>query len=190
MKTMKQLLIVIGLVSLLNLLAQDIYAMPEAHMYSTSAMVGCGSSLPQAAVTGTSTTYDQSHTPSGPRRIIDKEDQEDKENDGWKEPGTPLTDAVPCLLLLAVGYALYTRRKNKQDASLQRKQASSLPKKNRTPDSQRKIGPRPPDTGLQITNKLQQLCHPDSFAAATTTSMLGYWPIAQPSSPGVFVSAF
>lgn len=121
MKTMKQLLIVIGLVSLLNLLAQDIYALPEAHMYSTSAMVGSGTSLPQAAVTGTSTTYDQSHTPSGPRRIIDKEDQEDKENDGWKEPGTPLTDAVPCLLLLAVGYALYTRRKNKQDTSLQRK---------------------------------------------------------------------
>ena len=27
------------------------------------------------------------------------------------EPGTPLTDAVPCLLLLALGYALYVRRK-------------------------------------------------------------------------------
>jgi len=121
MKTMKQLLIVIGLVSLLNLLAQDIYAMPEAHMYSTSTMVGSGTSLPQAAVTGTSTTYDQSHTPSGPRRIIDEEDEKDKENDGWKDPGLPIGDALLPLLLLAAGYAIYTRRKNKQDPSLQRK---------------------------------------------------------------------
>ena len=122
MKAMKQLLIVIGLVSLLNFLAQDIYAMPEAQMYSTSAMLGSGSSLPQAAVTGTSTTYDDpSQTISGPRRIIEEEDKEDKENDGWAEPGVPLGDAVLPLLLLAVGYALYTRRKNKQDTSLQRK---------------------------------------------------------------------
>ena len=118
---MKQLLIVIGLVSLLNFLAQDIYAMPEAQMYSTSAMLGSGSSLPQAAVTGTSTTYDDpSQTISGPRRIIDEDDNEEKENDGWAEPGVPLGDALLPLLLLAVGYALYTRRKNKQDTSLQR----------------------------------------------------------------------
>lgn len=123
MKTMKQLLIVIGLVSLLNLLAQDIYALPEAHMYSTSAMVGSGTSLPQAAVTGTHTTYDESDNSafSGPKRIIADGDEEDKENDGWKEPGLPIGDALLPLLLLAVGYALYTRRKNKQDTSLQRK---------------------------------------------------------------------
>ena len=122
MKAMKQLLIVIGLVSLLNLLAQDIYALPEAHMYSTSAMVGSGTSLPQAALTGTHTTYDESDNSafSGPKRIIADGDEEDKENDGWKEPGLPLGDAVLPLLLLAVGYALYTRRKNKQDTSLQR----------------------------------------------------------------------
>ena len=28
------------------------------------------------------------------------------------EPGTPLTDAVPCLLLLAAAYGIYLRRKN------------------------------------------------------------------------------
>ena len=90
-------------------------------MYSTSAMLGSGSSLPQAAVTGTSTTYDDpSQTISGPRRIIDEDDNEEKENDGWAEPGVPLGDALLPLLLLAVGYALYTRRKNKQDTSLQR----------------------------------------------------------------------
>jgi hypothetical protein len=114
MKAMKQLLIVIGLVSLLNLLAQDIYALPEAHMYSTSAMVGSGTSLPQAAVTGTHTTYDESDNSafSGPKRIIADGDEGDKENDGWKEPGVPLGDALLPLLLLAAGYAIYLRRKN------------------------------------------------------------------------------
>jgi hypothetical protein len=113
MKAMKQLLIVIGLVSLLNLLAQDIYALPEAHMYSTSAMVGSGTSLPQAAVTGAHTTYDDpSLSMSGPKRVIDKEDKEDQESDGWAEPGVPLGEAVLPLLLLAVGYAIYLRRKN------------------------------------------------------------------------------
>lgn len=114
MKAMKQLLIVIGLVSLLTFLAQDIYAMPEAKMHSTSAMLGSGSSLPQAAVTGTSTTYDDpSPTITGPKRAR-PEDNKDPYDD-------PIGDAVLPLLLLAVGYALYTRRKNKQDTSLQRK---------------------------------------------------------------------
>ena len=115
MKAMKQLLIVIGLVSLLNFLAQDIYAMPEAHMYSTSAMVGSGTSLPQAAVTGTHTTYDESDNGafSGPKRIIDEEDNKDKENDGWAEPGVPLGDAVLPLLLLAAGYGFFITRKRR-----------------------------------------------------------------------------
>ena len=114
MKAMKQLLIVIGLVSLLNFLAQDIYAMPEAQMYSTSAMLGSGSSLPQAAVTGTSTTYDEpSPASTGPRRIIDGEDNEEKENDGWAEPGVPLGDAVLPLLLLAAGYVVFVARKRR-----------------------------------------------------------------------------
>lgn len=115
MKTMKQLLIVIGLVSLLNVLAQDIYAMPEAQMYSTSAMLGSGSSLPQAAVTGTTTTYDNSaQAMSGPRRIIDEEDKEEKEDDGWAEPGVPLGDALLPLMLLVAGYALGVSRKQRK----------------------------------------------------------------------------
>lgn len=35
----------------------------------------------------------------------------DDGSDNPIEPGTPLGDAVPCLLLLALGYALYVRRK-------------------------------------------------------------------------------
>ena len=127
MKAMKQLLIVIGLVSLLNLLAQDIYAMPEAQMYSTSAMLGSGSSLPQAAVTGTTTTYDDSaHAISGPRRIIDEDDKEDKEDDGWAEPGVPLGDAVLPLLLLAAGYMVLVARKRRAQGGAERLQDAAL----------------------------------------------------------------
>jgi hypothetical protein len=113
MKAMKYILIVIGLVSILTAKADVWSKQPEANMNSTSTMHLSGTTLPQAAVTGTHTTYDQSHAPSGPRRIIDNEDQEDKETDGWKEPGQPLTDAVPCLLLLAAGYAVYVARRKR-----------------------------------------------------------------------------
>ena len=118
---MKQLLIVIGFVSLLNSWAQDIYAMPEARMYSTSAMLGSGSSLPLAAVTGTTTTYDDSaQAMSGPRRIIGDDDKDDKEDNGWAEPGVPLGDAVLPLLLLAAGYLLLVARKRRAQDGAER----------------------------------------------------------------------
>jgi hypothetical protein len=112
MKAMKYILIVIGLVSILTIKAETWSEQPKASMHSTSTMPLSGSNLPQAAVNGTYTTYDQPKSPSGPRRIIDQEDQEDKETNGWEEPGQPLTDAVPCLLLLAAAYGIYLRRKN------------------------------------------------------------------------------
>ena len=52
MKAMKQLLIVIGLMSILSLSAQTLTEYPVAQMHSTSAMVGSGSALPSAASTG------------------------------------------------------------------------------------------------------------------------------------------
>lgn len=114
MKATKQLLIVIGLMTVLTIFAQDTYITSEVQMYSTSAMIGSGSSLPQAAVTGTHTTYDESDNSafSGPKRIIADDDEEDKENDGWKEPGIPLGD-IPWVMvaLLAIGYAIYLSRK-------------------------------------------------------------------------------
>ena len=90
--------------------------MPAAQMSSTSAMVGSGSSLPQAAINGTQTTYDSkvfygSKDPSrGPKKAAADGDTPPADPNGPMED--PLTDAVPCLLLLAVGYALYLRRKN------------------------------------------------------------------------------
>ena len=112
MKAMKLLLIVFGLVSVLSLSAQTFAEQPTVQMHSTSAMMSSGSELPQAAVTGVSTTYTSngvgsSYTPTGPQR------------DSGNRPGDnaepyPLGD-IPWLLmlLLVAGYALRVARKHK-----------------------------------------------------------------------------
>lgn len=113
MKAMKQLLIVIGLMSILSLNAQTPIEYPVAQMHSTSAMVGAGSALPFAAG-GDMEIGAQSPQKgiTGPRRVIDEDDKEEEKPDGWQDPfKDPLTDAVPCLLLLAIGYAIYLGRK-------------------------------------------------------------------------------
>ena len=86
---------------------------PMVNFHSTSAMLGSGSALPNAAVSGFISADDNlpGTSPRGPRRVIDDEDETDKP-EGWRDPmEEPLTDAVPCLLLLALGYVLYLRRK-------------------------------------------------------------------------------
>ena len=112
MKAMKQLLIVIGLMSALTLNAQTIIEYPVAQMYSTSAMVESGSELPNAASSGVITADEwigndepTGESGSGPRRARPGD---------WNDPyEDPLTDAVPCLLLLALGYTLYVVRKKR-----------------------------------------------------------------------------
>ena len=76
MKAMKYLLIVISLVCTLTAQAeawgalQDTWSnQPQACMRSTSTMHLSGTTLPQAAVTGTHTTHDVQYTISGPKRI-------------------------------------------------------------------------------------------------------------------------
>ena len=86
---------------------------PMVNFHSTSAMLGSGSALPNAAVSGFISADDNlpGTSPRGPRRVIDDEDETDKP-EGWRDPmEDPLTDAVPCLLLLALGYAIYLGRK-------------------------------------------------------------------------------
>lgn len=56
-KTLRYLLIVMGMMSVLSLNAQALAQQPEVQMKSTSIMAGSGSTLPQAAVDGTTTTY-------------------------------------------------------------------------------------------------------------------------------------
>ena len=87
---------------------------PMVNFHSTSAMIGSGSTLPNAAVSGFISADDNlpDSSPRGPRRIGGGNSGggpgPNNPDDIYKDP---LTDAVPCLLLLALGYVLYLRRK-------------------------------------------------------------------------------
>ena len=114
---MKQLLIVIGLMSMLSLNAQMFVEQPYAQMRSTSAMKGISSTLPQAAITGAQTTYDSSSfygakTPSrGPKKGAAEGDTPPTDPNGPME--NPLGDALFPLLLLAAGYVFFIARKRR-----------------------------------------------------------------------------
>lgn len=109
MKTLRYLLIVIGLVSVLSIGAQTLAQKPEVKMTSTSTMVGSGSCLPQAAATGVYTTYETQksnvHKSPGPRRALDGDDDVTVPDDNVDPDATPIGDAWP-LALLACAYAL------------------------------------------------------------------------------------
>ena len=109
MKTIKQLLIVIGLVSALTICAQTMIEQPQLQMQSTSIMAGSGSHLPQAAIEGVTTTY----TPSGPHRALDNDDIEDAGGTGSNADPypDPIGDAILPLALLAAAYMLFLARK-------------------------------------------------------------------------------
>ena len=114
MKAMKLLLIVFGLVSVLSLSAQTFAEQPTVQMHSTSAMMSSGSELPQAAVTGTYTTYSSgpSYAPRGPQRGAADGENPPADPDGPNE--YPLGDTPWLLMLLLVaGYALRVARKHK-----------------------------------------------------------------------------
>ena len=116
MKAMKFILIVLGLASVLSLSAQMFAEQPSMQMHSTSTMMGSGSELPQAAVTGTYTTYSSSsgsssgYVPTGPQREADTGDTNPDDPHGPNE--YPLGDTPWLLmLLLALGYALRVGKK-------------------------------------------------------------------------------
>ena len=113
---MKQLLIVFGLVSVLGLSAQSFTVQPQAQMRSTSAMVGYEGTIPQAAVSGTYTTYDgnpygSNTSYSGPKKGAAEGDTPPADPDGPMED--PIGDAVLPLLLMAAGYAICAWRRSK-----------------------------------------------------------------------------
>ena len=111
MKTIKQLLIVIGLVSALTICAQTMIEQPQLQMQSTSIMMGSGSHLPQAAIEGVTTTYTPgaSNVPSGPHRA--KEEGDDAPSDPNGPMEDPIGDAILPLALLAAAYVLFLARK-------------------------------------------------------------------------------
>ena len=112
--TLRYLLIVMSLVSVLSVKAQSTAQLPEAEMKSTSAMVGSGSTLPQAATTGayvtgsTVGTYSPAKIhPGNVRRDVGGggTTEDDDDPDGPGEP-FPIGDAVWPLALLACAYLI------------------------------------------------------------------------------------
>ena len=122
MKTLRYLLIILGMASFLSVQAQGIAQMPSSSFRSTSTMVGSGSTLPTAAhtgvrVTGTMVgTYDDASYASRsnrPRRIGGNTsggsgDREDPYED-------PLGDAILPLMMMALAFCgvVYLRRKKR-----------------------------------------------------------------------------
>ena len=124
MKALRYLLIVVGLVSVLSVYAQSLAQQPEATMQSTSVMMTSGSTLPQAAVTGTYTAGDAPGTysiskPGRPRRVGENEGTEDEEDpDNPGEP-FPIGDVTWPFMLLTCVYVLirYVRTRKRAEAS-------------------------------------------------------------------------
>ena len=92
---------VVAMVSVLSVWAQNLAKQPVAEMTSTSIMIGSGSTLPQAAKEGVITTYSTVNTPcnqSGPRRGRPGDNKDPYED--------PLGDALLPLMLLACAYLI------------------------------------------------------------------------------------
>ena len=131
-KTLRYLLILIGLVSILSLGAQGLAKMPTASFRSTSTMVGSGSSLPLAAnsdvmVTGSTIGSYAPAQISKPRREVGGGD------DGWADddvtpgqgdvapelPGdlVPIGDVFWPLALFALAFAFVKWKRKRSNHS-------------------------------------------------------------------------
>ena len=112
MKTLRYLLMVVAMVSVLGVYAQGTAQFPEATMQSTSSMVGAGSSLPQAAATGatlageTPAAYSPGRAGHIRRGVVDDDDDIPKPGDNVDPDATPIGDVFWPLMVLALAYAL------------------------------------------------------------------------------------
>jgi len=93
---------------------------PTVIMRSTSTLSGSGSTLPQAAITGTYTADQMNAATRGPRRVgegggfADQDDYEDDKDDPNPDlPGdnVPIGDALLPLMLCALAYLIFRARK-------------------------------------------------------------------------------
>ena len=112
MKTLRYLLMVVAMVSVLGVYAQGTAQFPEATMQSTSTMVGTGSTLPQAAVSGTTLAGETpaAYAPGRAGKI--RRDvggggstADDEDPDAPEEP-FPMGDAALPLALCALAYLI------------------------------------------------------------------------------------
>ena len=114
MKALRYLLMVVAMVSVLSVTAQSTAQLPQVQMQSTSVMVSSGSTLPQAAATGTVLT---SETPGSYSQIRLHGSQPRRSRPGDNEDPykDPVGDAVWPLLALAAAYAVlrvYRRKRS------------------------------------------------------------------------------
>ena len=112
MKTLRYLLIVVAMVSVLGVYAQGLAQEPQVQMTSTSGMVYSGSTLPQAAATGatlageTPAAYSPGRAGHIRREVVDDDDDIPKPGDNVDPDATPIGDVFWPLALLACVYAL------------------------------------------------------------------------------------
>lgn len=112
MKATKLILIAFALISSLVLDGQTLVQQPVAQMYSTSVMASAGSQLPQAALTGVTTTYSYSESnnspfspQNGPRRVTSSGFEDESDPDVPVNP-MPIGDGTGILLFFAMLYVL------------------------------------------------------------------------------------
>jgi len=97
---------------------------PEYQFHTTSAMAGSGTTLPNSAVTGTTTTADMPAYVSGRnlrRGVGDDDGFEEGENEPqpMEEP-QPIGEGTWAMLLMAIAYGAYvTYRKQKMQAVIE-----------------------------------------------------------------------
>ena len=113
--TLRYLLMVVAMVSVLGVYAQSLAKQPETKMHSTSTMVGTGTTLPQAAATGVYVTGSTpaSYSPAGRPGHIRKAGEDEEFEDEGEEPSSgnpgepdPIGDGLWVLLAIAAAYAL------------------------------------------------------------------------------------
>lgn len=122
MKTLRYLLMVVAMVSVLGVYAQGLAKQPEAKMQSTSTMVGTGTALPFAASEGTYVTGSTlgTYSPAGGRSVHirkglgDGDDDVTVPDDNVDPDATPIGDGLWPLLALASVYALLRVNRRKR----------------------------------------------------------------------------
>lgn len=139
MKTLKYILSVIAILSVVSVSAATFgtpyrpqqrkasysavqVGMPQATMSSTSTMMYSGSSLPLAAATGVTTSYDTnpSKAPGRPRRVGEDDGFEGEDDPDVPVNPFPVGDAVLPMMLLVAAYGAFLalrRRKQKKEIS-------------------------------------------------------------------------
>ena len=109
--TLRYLLIAVilstaSLLSVANATAQSLAQLPDNAMRSTSVLPASGSTLPQAAIEGTTTTEGEGSHRTGPRKVGPGQTGDGGPDDREDPYGDPIGDAALPLALLACAYAL------------------------------------------------------------------------------------